>query len=112
VGGVAASCANNYVCVCVTVARRLRHDVVENLCRKVVANARFGRRVEHTVPWIHFSILCAAMGVQYVTFIQNMEAKQNLSISVFCIQCGLQNAHACLMELLRKNGGHIKHIVY
>lgn len=57
-------------------SKRLRHEVVEHLFRKVVANAHFGRRIEHTVHWIHFSILCAAVGVQYVTFIQDMEAKK------------------------------------
>ena len=49
-------------------SKRLRHDV-ENLCRKVFADAHFGHRIKHSVHWIHISILCATVGVQYVTFI-------------------------------------------
>ena len=84
--GLAASCINHCVCVCVKRGCGMKY--VEHLCRKVVASAHFGRRIEHIVQWIRFSNLCATVGVQYVTFIQNMEAKQNLSISVVCVQCG------------------------
>ena len=92
-------------------SKRLRHEVVEHLCRKVVANAHVGRRIEHTVHRTHFSILCATVGVLYLTCIQIMEAIQNLNGLLFCIHCGRKRARLSY-RLLKKNGGHIKQIVY